>query len=91
MWFAALGYLLARANDRHAAAKACADSDDAIALSCFAGAEGVAGALPESFKVIPGMATVGTTSAYLMLVKGKIILDKTNTKVHRFKELNQTT
>lgn len=79
------------AKDRNAVAKACAGSDAAIALSCFAGSEGIQSALPESFKVIPGMATVGTISSYLTVVKGKVILDKSKTKVHRFKELKQTT
>ncbi len=77
------------ANDRKAVAKACANSDAAIALSCFAGCEGIRSALPDSFKVIPGMFTVGTISAYLKVEKGKVVLDKAKSKVVRFKEMGQ--
>jgi hypothetical protein len=42
--------------------------------------------LPESFRVIAGMATVGTISAYLSVEKGKVVLDKDKTKVVRLKE-----
>ncbi len=78
------------ANDRKAVAKACEKSDAAITLSCFAGCEGIRNALPESYKLIPGMSTVGTISAYLTVEKGKVVLDKTKTKVHRFREVEQT-
>ncbi len=78
------------AKDRSAVVKACENSDAAIALSCFAGCEGIRSALPESFKVIPGMANVGTISAYLSVEKGKVVMDLAKTKVHRFKELKQT-
>ena len=77
------------AKDRNAVAEACRQSDAAIALSCFAGCEGIKSALPESFKVIPGMATVGTICAYLSVDKGKVILDKAKTKVHLFKDMKQ--
>ncbi len=77
------------ANDRKAVAKACENSDAAIALSCFAGCEGIKSALPESFKVIPGMFNVGIISAYLSVEKGKVVLDKAKTKVHLSKNLKQ--
>ena len=71
-------------------AKACENSDAAIALSCYLGCEGIKSALPESFKVIPGMVAVGQITSYLSKQKGKIILDKNKTKVVRFKEIKQT-
>jgi len=77
------------AKDRNAVANACKQSDAVIALSCFAGCEGIRSALPEWFKVIAGMATLGTISSYLSVEKGKVILDKAKTKVHRFKEIKQ--
>ena len=77
-------------KDRSKIAKACENSDVAIALSCNAGSEGIKTAMSEPFKVVPGMATVGTISAYLSNQKGKVILDKTKTKVVRFKEMKQT-
>jgi hypothetical protein len=70
-------------------AKACEKSDAAIALCCNLGREGIKSALPESFKVIPGMTTLGQITAYLSSHKGEIILDKDKTKVFRFKELLQ--
>ena len=70
-------------------AKACEKSDAAIALCCNLGREGIKSALPESFKVIPGMTALGQITAYLSSQKGEIILDKTKTKVFRFKELMQ--
>jgi len=70
-------------------AKACKKSDAAIALCCNLGLEGVKSALPESFKVIPGMTALGQITAFLSTQKGEIILDKTKTKVFRFKELMQ--
>ncbi len=76
-------------KDRKAVAKACESSDAAIALSCFAGCEGIKSALPESFKVIPAMFNVGTINAYLSVEKGKVVMDKAKSKVHRFKDLNQ--
>jgi hypothetical protein len=72
-------------------AKACRNSDAAIALSCYLGVEGIKSALPESFKVIPAMTTVGQITSYLTKEKGKIILDKDKTKVYRFKEIKHTT
>jgi len=70
-------------------AKACGKSDAAIALCCNLGREGIKSALPESFKVIPGMTALGQITAYLSSQKGKIILDKNKTQVFRFKELMQ--
>ena len=76
-------------KDRKSVAKACENSHATIALSCFAGCEGIRSSLPESFKVIPGMFNVGTISAYLSVEMGKVVLDKAKTKVHRFKELKE--
>ena len=70
-------------------AKACEESDTAVALSCYLGAEGIKNALPESIKVIPAMTTVGQITSYLTKQKGKIILDQDKTKVYRFKEMKQ--
>jgi hypothetical protein len=70
-------------------AKACEKSDAAISLCCNLGREGIKSALPESFKVIPGMTTLGQITAYLSSQKGKIVLDDAKTKVFRFKELMQ--
>ena len=72
-------------------AKACENSDAAIALCCYLGVEGIKSALPESFKIIPGMATVGQITTCLSKQKGKLIMDKTKTKVFRFKEMKQRT
>ena len=72
-------------------AKVCKKSDTAIALCCNLGLEGIKSALPESFKVIAGMTTLGQITAYLRSQKGKIVLDDTKTKVFRFKELMQKT
>jgi hypothetical protein len=68
-------------------AKACQNSDAAITLSCNLGRLGIKSALPETFKVIPGMTALGQITAYLSSQKGEIILDKDKTKVFRFKEL----
>ena len=70
-------------------AKACANSDAAISLCCGLGREGIKSALPESFKVIPGMVAVGQISAYLSNQRGRIILDKDKTKIFRFQEVKQ--
>jgi len=70
-------------------ARACEKSDAAIALCCNLGREGIKSALPDSFKVIPGMTALGQITAYLSSQKGEIILDKAKTKVFRFKELMQ--
>ena len=70
-------------------AKACENSDAAVALCCNLGREGIKSALPDSFKVIPGMTTLGQITAYLSTQNGKIVLDKEKTKVFRFKELMQ--
>jgi len=71
-------------------AKACENSDAAVALCCNLGREGIKSALPDSFKVIPGMTALGQITAYLSTQNGKIVLDKEKTKVFRFKELMQT-
>jgi hypothetical protein len=78
-------------KDRKKIAKACENSDAAVALCCSAGREGIKSALPDSFNVIAGMATVGTISAYLSVEKGQVVLDKNKTKVVRFKEMRQKT
>jgi hypothetical protein len=75
-----------KGKDRSKIAKACENADAAIALCCSAGREGIKTALPESFNVIAGMATVGSITAYLSVQKGQVILDKTKTKVVRFKD-----
>ena len=76
---------------RSKVAKACANSDAAIALCYGLGREGIKSALPESFKVVQGMVAVGQISAYLNNHKGKIILDREKTKVFRFQEVTQMT
>ena len=68
-------------------AKACENSDAAVALCCNLGREGIKSALPDSFKVISGMTALGQITAYLSTENGKIVLDKNKTKVFRFKEL----
>ncbi|MCW3999482.1 MAG: hypothetical protein NWE93_04530 [Candidatus Bathyarchaeota archaeon] len=74
---------------RGAIAKAFMDSDTAIALCCMAGFGGIKSALPDS-KVVHGMATLGTLAAYLNVEKGKMYLDKSKSKVVRFREMNPT-
>jgi hypothetical protein len=69
-------------KDRNKIAKVCENSDAVVS----AGRWGIESALPESFRVITGMATVGTISAYLSVEKGKVVLDKDKTKVVRLKE-----
>ena len=71
-------------------AKACEKSDAAMVYSCYLGVEGVKKALPESYKVIHAMNTIGQITSYLTKEKGKVILDKDKTKVYRFKEMKQT-
>ena len=70
-------------------AKACENSDAAVALCCNLDREGIKSALSDSFKVIPGMIALDQITAYLSTQKGEITLDKTKTKVFRFKELMQ--
>lgn len=74
---------------RNKIAKACENSDAAVALCCNLGREGIKSALPDSFKVISGMTALGQITAYLSTENGKIVLDKNKTKVFRFKELMQ--
>ena len=71
-------------------AKACENSDAAVALCCNLGRQGIKSALADSFKVIPGMTALGQITSYLSTQNGKIVLDKNKTKVFRFKELMQT-
>jgi hypothetical protein len=71
-------------------AKACENSDAAVALCCNLGRQGIKSALSDSFKVIPGMTALGQITSYLSTQNGKIVLDKNKTKVFRFKELMQT-
>jgi hypothetical protein len=75
---------------RSAIVKAFKNSDAAIALSCMAGFGGIKSALPNA-KVVHGMATLGTLAAYLKVEKGKMFLDKSKSKVVRFREMAQTT
>jgi hypothetical protein len=75
---------------RSAIVKAFKNSDAAIALSCMAGFGGIKSALPNA-KVVHGMATLGTLAAYLNVEKGKMFLDKSKSKVVRFREMAQTT
>jgi hypothetical protein len=77
-------------SDRKKVAKACGDSQAAIALSCIAGCGGIRNALHPSVKVIPGMSTVGTIASYLTVENGHVLLDKDKTRVIRFKQANQT-
>ena len=72
-------------------AKACEKSDAAMVLSCYLGVEGIKKALPESYKVIHAMKTVGQITSYLTKQNGKVVLDKDKTKVYRFKEMKQRT
>jgi len=71
-------------------ARACENTDAAITLCCNSGWEGIKTALPESFKVVQGMATIGTISAYREIEKGKDVLNKKKTKIMSFKELKQS-
>ncbi len=70
---------------RSAIIKAFKNSDAAIVLSCMAGFGGIKSALPEA-KVVHGMATLGTLAAYLSVENGKMYLDKSKSKVVRFRE-----
>jgi hypothetical protein len=74
---------------RNAIAKAYGDSDAAIALSCMAGFGGIESALPNS-KVVHGMATLGTLTAYLNDANGKMFLDKSKSTLVRFRKMGQT-
>jgi hypothetical protein len=74
-------------KERRMIAKACENADAAVTLCCSTGREGIKTVLPESFKVIPAMATVGAITAYLYIENGNDILDKTKTKVVHFKDL----
>jgi hypothetical protein len=77
-------------RERRIVARACENTDAAITLCCNSGWEGIRTALPESFKVVQGMATLGTISAYLETEKGKDVLNKEKTKIMSFRELKQT-
>lgn len=69
---------------RKAIAKAFGGSDAALALSCMAGYGGIKSSLPDA-KVVHGMATLGTLAAYLDTQSGKMYLDKSKSKLVRFK------
>jgi hypothetical protein len=75
---------------RSAIAKAFANSDAAIVLSCMAGFGGVKSTLPNA-KVIHGMATLGRLAAFLNVEKGKMYLDKAKSTLVRFREMGKTT
>jgi hypothetical protein len=68
-------------KERKAIAKACEKADAAVALCCNAGRRGIKTALPASFKVIPGMSTVGSINAFLTFKKGNEMMDKSKTEV----------
>ncbi len=74
---------------RSAIAKTFGNSDAAIALSCMAGFGGIQSALPNG-KVVHGMATLGTLAAYLNVENGKMYIDKSKSKVVRFRENAQS-
>ena len=76
-------------KSRSKIAKACENSDAVVAMCCNAGRWGIESALPESVKVIAGVATVGMISAYLSVENGKVVLDKDKTKIVRYKEMKQ--
>ncbi len=71
-------------------AKAYADSDAAIALSCMAGFGGIKSAIPQA-KVVHGMATLGTLAAYLTSKNGKMYIDKSKSTCTRFREMDKIT
>jgi hypothetical protein len=74
-------------KERRMVATACENTHAAITLCCSSGCEGIKTALPKTVKVVPGMATIGTISAYLETKSGKDFLNKEKTKVSTFKEL----
>ncbi len=75
---------------RNAVTKAYMGSDAAIVLSCMAGFGGVQSSLPNE-KVVHGMATLGTLAAYLNVQNGKMYIDKSKSKLVRFREMPKTT
>jgi hypothetical protein len=86
-----LPYCQQSQKDRSAIAKECENCDAVVALSCNAGFDGIKSALPPETNVIPGMATLGTISSYLSIENGKVLLDKTKTKIIRFKQTSPAT
>jgi uncharacterized protein YybS (DUF2232 family) len=74
-------------KERRMVATACENTDVAITMCCSSGCEGIKTALSKTVKVVPGMATIGTISAYLETKSGKDFLNKEKTKVSTFKEL----
>jgi len=76
-------------KERRIVAEACQNTNAVVTLCCTSGYEGIRTALPESAKVIPGMATIGIISGYLETKKGKVLLNKEKTKAAKFKELKQ--
>ena len=75
---------------RNGIVKAFGDSDAAIALSCMAGFGGIKSAIPNA-KVVHGMATLGTLAAYLTTKNGKMYIDKSKSKLVRFREMDKIT
>jgi hypothetical protein len=73
---------------RSGIAKAFGDSDAAIALSCMAGFGGVKSAIPDA-KVVHGMATLGTLASYLTSKDGKMYIDKSKSRLVRFREMDK--
>lgn len=73
---------------RSGVAKAFADSDAAIALSCMAGFGGIKSAIPNA-KVVHGMATLGTLAAYLTNKNGKMYIDKSKSILVRFRGMDK--
>ena len=61
-----------------------------IALSCMAGFGGIKSAIPDA-KVVHGMTTLGTLAAYLTTKNGKIYIDKSKSRIVRFRENDKTT
>jgi len=76
-----------REKERRIVARACENTDAAISLVCNAGWEGIKTALPESFKVVKGMATMGEISAYREIQNGKDVLIRDKTKILPFAKL----
>jgi len=77
-------------KERRIVTRACENTDAAIALCCNSGWEGIKSALPDSFKVVKGMATMGEICTYREMKNGKDVLNREKTKIMSFKELKQT-
>jgi hypothetical protein len=68
-------------KERNTIANACEKADAVVTLCCNSGRRGIKAALPSSFKVIPGMSTVGSITSYLTLKNGNDVMDKAKTEV----------